>query len=52
MSEERENLIKYTFPKLKKFCDERGVFLTQSMHQKSEYSRDSRFKMGHYHWAI
>eukprot|EP01127_Copromyxa_protea_P007759 TRINITY_DN1769_c0_g2_i1.p1 TRINITY_DN1769_c0_g2~~TRINITY_DN1769_c0_g2_i1.p1 ORF type:complete len:1372 (+),score=255.43 TRINITY_DN1769_c0_g2_i1:36-4151(+) len=29
MQEERELLIRYTFPKLKKFCEERGLFLTQ-----------------------
>jgi preprotein translocase subunit SecA/nephrocystin-3 len=31
MLEERELLIKHTFPKLKKFCEERGIFLTQGI---------------------
>ncbi|KAL6063505.1 DUF4062 domain-containing protein [Balamuthia mandrillaris] len=29
MTDEREHLVKFTFPKLRKFCSERGVFLTQ-----------------------
>ena len=29
MVEERDELLKYVFPKLRKFCNERGVFLTQ-----------------------
>ena len=29
MAEEREELLKYVFPQLRKFCSDRGVFLTQ-----------------------
>jgi len=29
MVDEREELLKYVFPKLRKFCSERGVFLMQ-----------------------